>query len=363
MIERMKTIAMFFINLFSSSDTGYDRFDRFVDISSLSALILAAVAMVIFIIMNPGIRKGKRVEDRYMFRSCIVVLCMLFSDILLGAALEFESTAPGFIFIACPLLGDFLYMLTIFQWMIFVDYSLYRSEDHIKRCYRHAAVPILVVMAMDVTQSIMIYGTRNRSDLLFTFFYILQYCGFVIELIYILKAVKIVREYERESREPRFLSLSAFIIHFILGNLFRWYDAAFLTLGLILTYSAVKRRDEFLDRDTGFFNAGFLKYRGKYRDEKEYKGGNGILIEAPGHGEEMAKLLEELKPAGSSIFSLSKDRYLIISEALRGSAAKLAVSTLTEAAEESPAAFTPRVTTVARGRDESAEDFAERLLA
>ena len=77
----------------------------------------------------------------------------------------------------------------------------------------------------------------------------------------------------------------------------------------------------------------------------------------------MVKLLEELRPSGSSVFMLSKDRYLIISEALRGSAAKLAVSTFIEAAEESPDAFRPNVTTVSRGRDESAEDFAERLLA
>ena len=86
------------------------------------------------------------------------------------------------------------------------------------------------------------------------------------------------------------------------------------------------------------------------------------MIDAKGHGQDMATLLEELKPFDSSIFALGEDRFLLLSESLRGSAVNMAVNTITDAAEKEKEPYTPGIKTIERGSKESAEAFAERLL-
>ena len=56
------------------------------------------------------------------------------------------------------------------------------------------------------------------------------------------------------------------------------------------------------------------------------------------------------------------DRFLLLSESLRGSAVNMAVNTITDAAEKEKEPYTPGIKTIERGSKESAEAFAERLL-
>ena len=139
-----------------------------------------------------------------------------------------------------------------------------------------------------------------------------------------------------------------------------------ISAAAILIFIAVnpklRRRERYLDHETGFFNRDYLGCLSKYRDKKEYTGGNGILIDAKGHRRDMATLLEELKPFDSNIFALGEDRFLLLSESLRGSAVNMAVNTITDAAEKEKEPYTPGIKTIERGSKESAEAFAERLL-
>ena len=74
------------------------------------------------------------------------ILDILIVDLILSFPESFGDRAADIIYHAGPTLAEFLYMLAILQWMVFVDYSLYRSEDHIKRRYKHAVLPILVII-------------------------------------------------------------------------------------------------------------------------------------------------------------------------------------------------------------------------
>ncbi len=190
----------------------------------------------------------------------------------------------------------------------------------------------------------------------------MQIMELLVELLYILKAFHLSYAHGKESREPGFLRLGAFLIPFVLGLLFRVYAGFFLTMGIILTYGAVRNRDRFLDRATGLYNRNFLDYLSRYRDRKKYAGENGILISAKGHGEDMSKLLMEVKPAGSTAFALGGDCFLLLSESLRGSAARMAVETIAEAAEASESPYRPDIRTARQDPGESAGDFALRLL-
>lgn len=75
----------------------------------------------------------------------------------------------------------------------------------------------------------------------------------------------------------------------------------------------------------------------------------------------MAAALSELKPVGTYVFVLGKDLFLMMSEAMRGSAIKMAVATIREAAETADETYSPVISTATRGREETATQFARRL--
>ena len=336
--------------LLTYSETGNEGFNQFMWESCTILRDIASVGLLILILF-------------ILFWECVIVFALLVVERIYFESGNFEAWWVNYVYYIAPTLTEFLYMLAVLQWLVFVDYSLYRSMDHVRRRYKNAAVPIFVLMAAEITQSIILFNTDLDDTVRFATGNVFQLCKLAVELMYVLKAVNLVMTHERESREPRFIRLSAFIIPFILGTLFRVYSSSLLAFGIIMTYRAVSRRDKYLDRDTGFFNREFLEYRGRYRDIKEYTGGSGILITAVGHGQDMAKILAESVPADVNIFAMGEERFLLLTEALRGTAVKMVVMTITEAAEASDNPYTPYIITADRGKDESAGDFASRLLS
>lgn len=213
MIGMLKDTGIVIHDLLTYSDTPYEGLNRFIEFSSLAMMIISVAAILIFIAVNPKLRRRERFEDRLMFWESIIVLLLLFNN-------------------------------------IFLEIVYYGDPSW--------AVPLSYFVSVTA------------------------------EIGYIIITFRLVRDYDRESRQPKFLSLSAFILPFILGALFRSFDESMITLGIILTYGAVIKRDRYLDHETGFFNRDYLGYLSKYRDKKEYTGGNGILIDAKGHRRDMA---------------------------------------------------------------------------
>ena len=359
----LKKILEIIFNLIAYSFTGIDAVDEFMYYSSTALIYLAAVVLILFVFLNQKIRVHKRPEDRFIFRACVLTLMLLVVENMQTYAWRLLEGNLFLVFICvAPAAEDFLYMMTILQWLMFVDYSLYRSEEHIRRRYKHAVIPIVIYTGVIVAQSVWINGPFPISDALIRLLDVSQIILLVIEGCYIASAIYLVIRHDKETREPKFFFFFFFIIPCVLGTLIRDYDAAMMTLGILLTYIAVVKRDRYLDHDTQFFNRAFLDFLSGYRDRKKYSGGNGILIRAQGHKEDMAELLRELKPAGSNVFYLGEDRFLLLSEAIRGSAAAMAVMTITEAAETSKDPYTPEIVSIRRSGSESADAFAERLM-
>ncbi|MCR5451134.1 MAG: hypothetical protein K6F00_00735 [Lachnospiraceae bacterium] len=363
MIEAIKEFSKTLFYLLGYSITPNDEINNFLYNSSTVLLYVSAIGILLFIFLHPKIRQHKRSEDKFIFWECILVLFLIAVKIYqtLGNFLgEYEWFYYAWSVVYS--LTDILYMIAILQWMMFVDYCLYHSREHIIQRYKNAIIPIIIYLGLEVIQWLSFNGTFDNAEKIILFLDISQLIKLFTELFYIGIALKLVIKHGKESRQPRFLRLDAFIIPFILGTLVRSYDASFMALGIILTYVSVAKRDRYIDNDTGFYNRYYLEYIGKYRDKKNYKGGNGILIYAPGHKKDMAELLTGLKPSESTVFLLDEDRFLLLSESLRGSAVNMAVMMITESSENMDDPFTPKIITVSRGIEESAEAFTTRLL-
>ena len=333
-MSKMPEFIKIIVNLILYSPSNNDLVDEIVYHSSWIMEIIAIVGIIIMILRNPSLKEHKRTEDRFLFYECILVIAMNLIKLSFIPIVCIDSVVGDVAFYVTLTLFEVLYLLILLQWLVFVDYNLYRSMDHIRRRYKHAILPIIIVTLLDIAETVFIvFG--NSYEHWYMLSYVVYILKIVIELGYILIAVFLDRKHYRETKEPKFLRLQAFIIPFFLGTYFRYYDAQMMALGIILTYRAIKRRDRYIDNDTGLYNGDYLDYlrdfRGKKGDSVEY----GISIEAKGHGSEIAPLLKELCPPNINLFALSDDRFYMLSETTKESALNMTADMIKDAIEAS----------------------------
>ena len=252
-------------------------------------------------------------------------------------------------------------MLIVFNWLVCVDYSLYRSKDHLRLRYRYAAIPVIAVTVLQILRDmanadlISLPVWREISPFIF---YSLK---LIVEFAYVITAVILVIKYERERREPRFLRITAFIIPFVLGVLIRYYDAPFMTFGVILTYLAMRRRDKYIDFDTGLYTDSYLDIISSHWDKKGLSDANALLLSAPGHNEALAAILSDIKIGDCFIISFGDGRFVILTGALRDSAVLLTKQQLSEAAGEAKTPFEITMQSLRRGSEQSMKDFSAQI--
>ena len=326
-------------------------------------MLILSVVLLLIAVFDDKLRRRKRTEDKIIFWEFMLVIIKNAVGIMIDVAFLSPADASLAVFYILDCISEMLFMLTILQWLIFVDYTLYRSPDHIRRRYRHAALPIFIVVAIKVLVLGTLYLSGLATELMSTtMMNALYWCVFAIELFYIIMALILERRYSREYKVPDFLRFWTFLIPFAAVIFSKTYDELLLTLGILVAYGTMKRRDRYLDKDTGFYNPEYLDYFSRYRDRKKYGGGTAILIDAAGHGKDMAKLIDEIRPSQYTVFATGKDGFLLMSETIRQSASQMIERNVIEEAQCLDEPFTPKVTVFNCKKDESAKDFASRII-
>lgn len=191
--------------------------------------------------------------------------------------------------------------------------------------------------------------------------YVLIILKRVVEFGYIFTAIHLVHDYEKDRREPRFLRLDVFIIPFIVVVVLRDFDGPLIALGVILTYMATKRRDKYIDMETGLFNAEYLDCISAYWDQKGINDSNAIIVSAPGDGEKLTKILQNIKITDCFVIRMDEDSFVILSGKLRGSAIKMVEMTLTEESQQSDTPFVPKINSFKREKGQKAVEFAAQI--
>lgn len=357
----MKTFWDYLIASLLYSDTGNELFDTIVFWSSFYLELAAAVGVVLLVLLNKPLRERKRIQDKLIFWECVLVFSQNVLDMLLVPLVAVPARWADYAFYIALTLNEILYLSIILQWLICVDYSLYYSPDHIRRRYRHAALPIVIVVVLDIIHDFLDAGTFGVWPWSDTGEHVMHICKLFIEIGYIATAIYLVHMHQKETREPSFLRLGAFIIPFLFGALFRFYDASFLGFGVILTYFAMKRRDRYIDFRTGFYNSEYLDYISGCWDRDGLKDGNAILVSSPDNAEGLAGIMNEYKIPECFIITMGKGLYVMLTGKIRSSAVKMASQLIHEAAEEASPSFEPEISSIRREDGQTMTDFAARI--
>ncbi len=333
-------------------------FDDFIYYSSFFMEFAAVAGIILLIFRNKPLQKRTRPEDKLLFIECILVLSQNVLDILLVPLVYTDTDWAINIYNFALITNEVLYFLIILQWLICIDYSLHHSMDHIRRRYNRAAIPIVIITALELLQFLLVVYMVGDNFLNYD---VLQACKLILEFCYIATAIYIEKRHQKNSREPHFMRLSAFIIPFVIGVLVRFYDAPLLAFGVIFTYQAMKRRDSFIDPVTGLYNEAYLSHLAAYWDKKGYKDSSAIIVSAPGNGEAAAQLVKDYSIKDCFNIALTDESFVLLTENLRDSAAQMAMLLLKEEASKSPSPFAIDVKCINRIEGQTTVDFADQI--
>ncbi len=336
---------------------------QFIEYFAIFLEIVAVIGVGVMVLVNEPLRTRKRPQDRLIFWECVLVSVMNVLYLLMFPLVNHEAEWVTSAFIISLAVYETLYVLVILQWLICVDYSLYHSMDHIRIRYKYAAVPVLIVLILHIIHSLFAFEIVDGGIWGYYAQYVLIILKRVVECGYIIIAIRLVHDYEKERREPRFLRLDVFIIPFVLGVLFRVFDGPLVALGVILTYVVMKRRDKYIDTETGLFNAEYLDCISAYWDKKGITDTNAMILSAPGNGEKLAKILQDIRIADCFMIRRDEDRFVILTGKLRSSAVKMVEMTLLEEAQQSDTPFVPEISSLEREKGQKTVEFAAVIKA
>jgi hypothetical protein len=260
-------------------------------------------------------------------------------------------------------------MILVLLWLLFVDYSIYRSEGHIRKHYPpYISVTGIVVAAYALALFILLFFFSGQSSwgagLLLLCAAVAMY---VVQCVFAVKAYRIAAAYEKDRNPPLFLRLYVFVLPVVAGSIlgnfvFIGFQSLGFAIGLLLTLYIHGKRNRYLDPDTGFYNRDFLQVMQDYLEEKGYLKGTGVVFSAPGRASNLAKAAEKMHADNSELFLLPGGEVLLTSGEQDEDALNLIIRVIREYAANTDPPYEVKAESAIRHDGESAEEFTTRLL-
>ncbi len=333
----------------------------------LTTLYCEATAFILVLglwIMTKKVRKKSDAGDR--LQSALCVYTMLYAAF--GAAsygVRYQHFAGAHIIaVLSKTAVETVVALLAYSWVIFVDYQLNRSRDHLKRRYRMAFIPVIVILAMLLINLFtgILYSFDEENVYHPTLIYPVI---ILIEFLYLVYSAALMVRYRKTDNAFIHVSTIPFLIPFVFMEIVSEmtpYSANPLgvAVGLVLFHFASMNRRCYEDDETGFYNIHYLRYLATVSGEGKYDFGSGLIFSATGHGKELAQILHDEMPFEAEVISLGKGRFLMLSRTVK----RMAIQMLFAAVEEAAADRSFKVNTAyeLRREKESIGEFAQRFL-
>ena len=281
----------------------------------------------------------------------------------------FQETGTRILVITDMFLSDAGCMILVLLWLLFVDYSIYRSEGHIRKHYPpYIAVTGIIVAAYALALFIVLFVFSGQSSWTAG---LLLLCTavplYVIQCVFAVKAYRIAANYEKDRNPPLFLRLYVFVLPVVAGSIlgnfvFEGFQSLGFAIGLLLTLYIQGKRNRYLDPDTGFYNRDFLQVMQDYLEKKGYLKGTGVVFSAPGRTNDLATAAEKMHADNSELFLLPGGDVLLTSGEQDDDALNLIIRVIREYAAKADPPYEVDAKTAIRYDGESAKEYTTRLL-
>ena len=229
-------------------------------------------------------RKGGGAEFRIMsFNGMLIaVACIIdfFAFFFDGKPGEISKVinllANTFCFVANPLF--------VFSWCLYVDLKLYQSHARLKRIYRRACIPAIILACMALINMfvpIIFYidevNTYHRLPL--------SYLFYAVDIGYLTFSYLTVRNFEKKYGKVRFFPLYLMLGPIVFGCAIQalFYGISLiwvsLAVGITAIYMATQNEFSYVDTLTGLYNRAYLDYQMEIMSKSSSGNLGGIMID------------------------------------------------------------------------------------
>ena len=327
---------------------------EFVILEIIQAILagVSAVGVLVFLYVCKPLRESKRFEDKLFRALCLAVFVQ-------GVLSVFCHLERGLIFLpyqsffgyALMFLPDLVFVLVVLIWLMFVDAVVNRSPDCIKRRFKYAQYPYLVMgglLLIGYSLNWKVFDEINTlgeaTEFTMKFFRIWRasyyYIALAIVITYLIAAFRTVHYYQKEFKQPLFLRLDVFIIPwivaFIVQNLPPFYlviDIPCALISLILTYYSMRSRYYYIDKETDFYKEEYIPFLQKTADRQNFKIDCGMACISCSDIEKGAEILHMNVPDKCIVIRMDMDCFLMLAEIKQETAFKLFDRNLKETAD------------------------------
>ncbi len=329
------SVASFFLNMRQAK-----AFKREDDL--FGKLCLISVAIAAFKIIEDTITPGLNVEE-----------------------LKYGSIISGYFY-------DVFDLGLLFIWILFVDFMIYRSEDHLRIIKPDILKILLPVTAVETfLAAAALYGTllldMKRTVPLMIWVIVSYYILTMIKAILLIISIKKLSDYRRWRKGPVMFRGMPFYIPIFWGFLITFILAYRIDLnplatgiGIFLLYLSMNAERRYIDSETGFFSKEYLSLLSGTYKNKNYEGGLGILVSTDGDTKVIIDILKKSKPTELDIIRISKGEFFLVGVRKPRSVLEIFKKNMNETAKEEGINLSVKYDLYGKG--ENAEELFKRLV-
>ena len=302
-----------------------------MNIVAIAVTDYIGIVLLIALLISSRFRRIENQLDLKLFSNmAILTLISCFVDFI-----SFYSDGkPGYIWrIICLLSNSFCFLanpIFVLSWCLYVEYKLYSSKSRLKKIYRIASIPAVIMMlAVFVNLFFPIIFYLDETNRYFRM--PLSYLYYVIDTLYLVYSLQILTSYQKKYGKVRFFPIYLMLGPIALGCALQliffgvsliWVS---LAVGITSIYMSIQNEFSYLDTLTGLYNRAYLFY--KTETFSKHKAIGGIMIDVDyfksindtfGHtaGDnaliDVANILTQSKPDNAIVIRYAGDEFMLI---------------------------------------------------
>ncbi len=339
--------------------------------------LLAVLLSVVAGVLNKRDVKAYQHEDVLFGRICLIsVMVSIIKLVEDTIAPGNEMDSLGYVSIVFDYLFDILDIVMLFYWILFVDFMIYRSMDHLRVLMPGIIKILTVITFVETTLTVealytryMIEASLTEGDGLLPLIIWMVLTYYVLKgvlLILLLYSIKELVAYRKRRIGPLMFRGIPFYIPVAFGCIITIVLNYRIDLnpvaggiGVFLLFFSMRAERRYVDGETGFFTTEYLTLLSRVDEKRRYGGGLGILITVDDGTDAFIDILKRARPREVDVIRASEDVFFLVGERKSKSVVEFFLNNLKEVAEEEGVHLTVRYGL--RGEMEDAGTLFERL--
>jgi hypothetical protein len=283
---------------------------------SLYMNFFALMLVMAPIFLSHRLISARTSADKLFRYLCVASVINSVSGIIYSVSKEMQASWSSAVILLCVTVGRIAVLTLLFLWILYVDYRLNRSRDHLIRRYPVLLVPIgiiVILFVINLFTGILFKVYENMTVHQTVLYHII----FGINIVFFLISSGVFFRYKKSVGSLAFFSIAPFLVPVAVGAAgefvcFYASETAGFAIGLVFMYFSMLACWKYEDTDPAFYNPSYLDYVCDCLKNGSSPVKSAVLFSAD-DTDALAAILKDNLPKRHETVHLADDRYLYLS--------------------------------------------------